>query len=244
MGAREALLKIVLAVFAFAAASANAQAPTVAPTELQQLRIHSEEQERVIANLMAQIVAGRDYSLEQRGAIITAKAKAVQSYYDSQASYNQNGDRLRAYQQQVFAWQLMAGNWLLGVVVLLSVSGVAFAGYEMVASRRLVRGNVAALATAGQTSPPPLEGAAAPAAAIPNVSTITIEPTKVQITSAVIGIIILTLSLGFLYLFLRQVYSVDVIDLTDTGRSKLVSTRCVQPAAAETAKSDSSAEQK
>lgn len=226
-----ALLLVVIAGLLVNTLPGRAQSPQP-QADLAALQTLSEEKDQVIADLSQQLRTLRSLSDTDRSTINDASTRALASYYEGLISVNDNGNKLRLHQQAVFAWQLLAANVLLGVVVLVSVSGVLFAGYEMIVSRRLIAGNAAAATgtvTQGVVAPeaadPPAQ-APDPGAASPlGVTTIVLEPTKIHITSAVIGIVILTLSLAFLYLFLREVYAINVIDITDRGVPHVISTK-------------------
>lgn len=196
----------------------------------------ADEKDAIIAGLVETLetmkarpaAPGPQFDERQRELLSDAQLRSWITYYESQQSLNRNGDRLREYQQRAFAWQLSAGNWLLAVVIIISLSGVAFAGYEMINARRLMATSIEARKAALMLETERLRagGAAAgggPTAQLPDIAalptTILIEPSKIQITSAVIGIVILTLSLGFQYLFLTTVYGIDVIDMTGTGKA-------------------------
>lgn len=235
------LISTVLPLLAVgASAFAQQPAPTQPLPSAEALQKQVDQLNRVILDLTGQISQTDALDPKHRQTVQEARSRSVQSYYESLVSLNQNGDRLREHQQKVFAWQITAANWLLAAVMIISMSGVLFAGYEMISSRGVIARKVIALeqssakaaaALANNPSPPAGQdpekksdsedgannGVASPA------TTITIEPTKIHITSAVIGIIILGLSLGFLYLFLKEVYAIKVFEITDTGGIKLSS---------------------
>lgn len=216
-------------------AYAQQSAPPQAPPPDEALQQQVDQLNRVIVDLTGQISQMNSIDPKHREAVQEARGKSVQSYYESLVSLNQNGDRLREHQQKVFAWQIKAANCLLVVVMIISLSGVLFAGYEMLSARRLIASGVTAVENSSikAVAAAIADNAQLPAGQAPENSTnnrgaspattITIEPTKIHITSAVIGIIILGLSLGFLYLFLKEVYAIKVFEITDTGGIKLSS---------------------
>ncbi|RWX75855.1 hypothetical protein EPK99_19440 [Neorhizobium lilium] len=214
-----------LLVYLFMATTALAQQPAPSQAEVDRLQKAVQERDRALTEIARQLQEANSMPEDQRSAIAAAKAQALASYFQSQVSYNQNGDRLREYQQRIFSWQITAANWLLFVVMVVSLSGVVFAGYEMVATRRMLgSATTAPVYPAGAVAAPPQADGYAPA-----ISTIVIEPTKIHITSAVIGIVILGLSLGFLYLFLKEVYAIKVFDITDTGTARVLTASAPDP---------------
>lgn len=226
-------------IMLLAEVSTRAQQPAQPQQSVEALQQQINELNSVIADLSGQLSHLNSLDSKHREIVQEARSRSVQSYYESLVSANQNGDRLREHQQKVFAWQITAANWLLAVVMIVSLSGVAFAGYEMVSARRLIARGVltaeqsvrtksvktAATANADRKSTPASQeqekktdakNTTANETSSP-VTAITIEPTKIHITSAVIGIIILGLSLGFLYLFLKEVYAIKIFDIGHTG---------------------------
>jgi hypothetical protein len=189
-------------------ARSQQSAPASIPSDIASLQKAVQERDRALAELTTQIQQADAVTKEERATLAEAKLKALSSYYVSQASNYQNGDRLREYQQRVLSWQVSAANWLLLVVVLVALSGIVFAGYELVATRRLI----------GSAKSVP-RGDAEPGS---GTTTIIIEPTKIHITTAVVGIVVLGLSLGFLYLFIKEVYALKVLGIAGNGATQLV----------------------
>lgn len=224
MAALHAKLSTIALLVGFIAVPMIAAAQEEDPTaEITRLRAAVAERERALASIISSQNIDDSYPINatDKTAIAAAKAEAWRAFYTSQASLNKNGDELRLHQQRVFSWQLTAANWILFVVVVICLSGVLFAGYELSSTRRLVS-KVGAI---GQ-NPPAADGAAqgeAEAANVPGAMVhLTLEPNKIQITSAVVGIVVLAMSLGFLYLFLREVYQINVIDLTGSQNQAAV----------------------
>ncbi len=230
------LVSIILSLLtAGGSAYAQQSAPPQPAPAAEILQQQVDQLNSVIVDLTGQISQMNAIDPKHREAVQEARGKSVQSYYESLVSLNQNGDRLREHQQKVFAWQIKAANCLLVVVMIISLSGVLFAGYEMLSARRLIASGVTSgeKSTINAVAAAIADNAQLPAGQAPEngaqnggvspATTITIEPTKIHITSAVIGIIILGLSLGFLYLFLKEVYAIKVFEITDTGGIKLSS---------------------
>ncbi len=207
------ILFLVLISLWLTVGSAHAQIQTPTVNELQDQLAASDA---VIEELTDKLTNGGVLTEDQRLRIQAAQADALVSYQENQASLMRNSIALRAHQQAVFAWQIKAANWLLLIVVVISCCGVIFAGYEMVAGRQMMMAASKAIQASNQTDRgEPEDPASLPLLPNPNDITFILEPAKVQIRSAVIGLVILTISLGFLYLFLKEVYSIRVIDLTN-----------------------------
>jgi hypothetical protein len=91
--------------------------------------------------------------------------------------------RLMEYNVRIFEWQRTASNVLLGLVSLLVLAGVMFAGFQL-------WHGTSTQASAGSSS-----------------TDLELSMQKVKVTSSVVGVVILVLSLAFVYLFLHEVYT-------------------------------------
>ncbi|MEC9431735.1 MAG: hypothetical protein VYD87_02410 [Pseudomonadota bacterium] len=98
----------------------------------------------------------------------------------------------RSHQASVYAWQLLASYVTLGIVVVVTLGGLGLAVFEILGAVRMAEAAAA-------------RGAAADRAQ----SSLTLSPNQMQITSAVTGVVVLALSLGFLFLFLDRVYPIQ-----------------------------------
>lgn len=107
---------------------------------------------------------------------------ALRAYY----SYREEGYEHR---QDVFAWQLLSSRITFFVVLLLVCSGIYFAAIQFHAGlRRSNRDGV-----------PPAEEA----------TELSLSLKEVKVRSPVIGIIVLTISLAFFYLYLVHIYPIE-----------------------------------
>lgn len=97
-------------------------------------------------------------------------------------------------QTDALLWQGTASNTLLWVVVIVTLSGVLFSGYQLIVTLR-------------KSTP---QGD----------STVEISANRIRITTSVTGVVVLAISLAFLYLFLIEVYRINVIDLNGTNRGQ------------------------
>ncbi len=84
--------------------------------------------------------------------------------------------------KETFEWQGDASIVLLYLVVFIALIGIIFSGFQLWKAYKL--------------SDPQPE------------TTLEVSAGKIRITSSVVGIIILTISLGFMYLFLQEVYPI------------------------------------
>jgi hypothetical protein len=108
-----------------------------------------------------------------------AQTQHAIAWYDYQRS-------LMKYDQSLLAWQLLASNVLLWVVVIVTVAGVAYSGIQ--------------LATAARTGRQ-------------RDTTLEISAQKLRVTSSVVGIVVLAISFAFLLIFVQQVYQIRAMDL-------------------------------
>lgn len=126
-------------------------------------------------------------------------AKAYQKYLE--AYYNYQSHSL-GYAESVFEWQYKSSKVIFYVVILLVLSGLAFAAIQFAIAMR-----VPLHPTAQKTS------AKNDTDNSPQMGTTTFEasPQGVKITSSVIGLLILVVSIGFFYLYLVYVYPIQNI---------------------------------
>ncbi|MBB5720746.1 hypothetical protein FHS72_000350 [Loktanella ponticola] len=104
----------------------------------------------------------------------------------------------------VLQWQLRTSDRILTMVMLLTAAGVLFAGFQLWHTMR--RQTQVRLKRADETDATPL--------AHDTTSKLSFGDGKFEVTSPIVGILILMISLGALYLFLSIVYSIDVMPLT------------------------------
>ena len=114
--------------------------------------------------------------------------------------------QLNQHTLDVLKWQLQTSERILQLVMFMSLAGILFAGYQLwhslnVSTRRL--------AVADKTA----QGASDAAPASTD-SKISFGDGKFEVTSPIVGILILVISLGALYFFLTFVYAVDMVSVT------------------------------
>ncbi len=105
------------------------------------------------------------------------------------ARYKMAEDNMRQA-SSIYAWQLRASDAILTLVLIVTIAGVLFAGWQLgVSSWILITSKDKQFA--------------------PGDNELVIEPGKISVTSASVGVVVLVLSLAFLYLFLDRVYQID-----------------------------------
>lgn len=105
-------------------------------------------------------------------------------------------------QIRTFLWQNQASEWLLWIVTAVVLSGIIFSAIQLIraVSFRLPD---KVMATQGQSKCLYNDGLN---------SSIEVSVKHLRITSSVVGIMVLSISLIFYYLFLTEVYHIQVID--------------------------------
>lgn len=113
-------------------------------------------------------------------------AELRKAYLKKQIQYT---NQLMEKNLDVLEWQLFASNIILWMVVALVSSGILFSAYQ------LIKG--ASTKDLGET-------------------TAEFDRQKLKVTSSVVGIVVLTISLTFFYLFIKEVYNIKVLDYGST----------------------------
>lgn len=136
-------------------------------------------------------------ALETEGQYNQINISYYREYYDHLAALN-------AIQRRTFQWQQHASEVTLWLVVFVVISGVLLSALQLwLAFFRTPPGVTAALGD----------------------STIEISKTNFRVTSSIVGIVILLISVGFLYLFLREVYTIRIIPTVQpSGNANLAAT--------------------
>jgi hypothetical protein len=140
---------------------------------------------------------------------------------EAEASLNEKGEeRARylasAYQQRValgdlavraFAWQLFAGNIILGLVVLLTVSGIGLGAYQLIVAGKIASTRLKhAVGTAEHSS------ALQEPHAMNPITNLEISRDKISLQTSIVGLLVLFVSGFFLLMFLREVYPIQEIN--------------------------------
>jgi len=147
--------------------------------ELELFRERVPELQRQIQELQA--------SMSESSSVQTAREKYVIAYFDSEAA-------LFDIKTRVYAWQIFAANTILMLVSILSISGVAFAGYQLWQSARQPKSEQASVE-------------------------MEVSMQKFRLQSGVVGIAVLAFSGIFLVLFLKEVYKIEIAPSASTPAS-------------------------
>jgi hypothetical protein len=137
---------------------------------------------------------------ETPGSVVLTDAVTRQKYLTAMQRYYEYRADGYAYRSRVFEWQLLSSRAIFIVVLLMVAAGMYFAAVQfqtaMVAARRVA----AAEAVAG-----------GPAAGEPAglATRFEVSAKGLVVNSSVLGVIILTLSIAFFYLYLVYVYPIQ-----------------------------------
>ncbi len=154
-------------------------------------------------------------------------AKAVESYHGSLVDFYTYQNDLRQHAQSVLNWQLVSSYTLLLLVVVVTGLGVTLSFLEVrsalnIPARVLQRQTGTSADSADDTPEPGGDGGPGQPAA-PAPTTLQISPQSLQVTSAVTGVVILVISLAFLYLFIARVLELQPVDLVTSHRPAEIS---------------------
>jgi hypothetical protein len=171
---RTVLLSLLLIVGSIELLSAQSAAPAE-PTR-EQLLVQIEILRDQIKRLQAEVPAAPN--LNDPELLQAAKDAQKKTYEYVSASVDSNISVLRGQQ--------FASSVVLFLVVMIVVSGILFAGFQLWKS----------VAVAGVQDSSDLE----------------LSASKVRVTSSVVGVTILVISLAFLYIYTKEIYVIHVID--------------------------------
>ena len=175
----------------------------------EQLAAVAKEQEAALTELGQQLdVLKAQAQAQQDEALKEAIRNVRLTYYQAQEQQNRTIAALLEKQEDIFLYQDIASYTLLVIVVVVTMAGVLFSAKELNRSIAAAEAAEKRIAHARMEGTPggPQEGAAP---GVPN--NIKIGFDGIQITSALTGVTVLTLSLAFLYLFLQDVYRLEAV---------------------------------
>ena len=157
-------------------------------------------------------------ALEQENNLLLSKGYAAREGY-AEYFYGDYARKRAEVQLASFIWQAHASEILIWVVVIICLSGVLFSGYQLWRATAPGTGGSLPAATlaAGDLGDDaaPEPGTAAVPPAHPLAADVSLSLTNSRITSSVIGLVVLVISVAYLYLFLKEVYAVKVIHTID-----------------------------
>jgi hypothetical protein len=153
-------------------------------------------------------------ALERENNLLLSKGYAAREGY-AEYFYGDYARKRAEVQLASFVWQAHASEILIWVVVIICLSGVAFSGYQL--WRATAPGAVGSLPAATPAAgalgddAAPESGTVAVPPAHPLAADVSLSLTNLRITSSVIGLVVLVISVAYLYLFLKEVYNVKVV---------------------------------
>ena len=142
--------------------------------------------------------------------------QVVQRYNQSWIDYYDHEHMLRAHARYALMWQLLSGYFLLAVVVAVTGLGI-YLSYKEVMSA-VEAPNQALQKLQEEASQAAGGGTADQQALAAQKTELVLSFQKLQVTSAVTGVVILTLSLGFLYLFVQSVLELEPKDFANGAK--------------------------
>ena len=157
------------------------------------------------------------YSARQSG-----QEKINKVYNNSVVDFYRYSNDLRDHADSILSWQLISAYIVLVMVVLVTGLGIFLSFIEVRAALRIPE-KVLAIASDAKPNPDTVSegepdetyaGKTEDGRGASKGTTLIISPDKLQITSAVTGVVILVISLGFLYLFVSSVLTVKPGDFT------------------------------
>ena len=187
------LQRIALILSLFVSAPAISQDE---PTDAQKL----EEAMRVVVLLEKQL-----QRLEaQLQPTLDPKAKAaIDAYHESWIEFFDHQQHLREHTMAALSWQLRAAYFVTFVVVGVVGLGIYLSIVEVRAALKAGPKDIRHEVLAQESG-----------ATVRDKIELTVSLQKLQVTSAVTGVAILVLSLGFLYLFVKEVFELDPQDFS------------------------------
>ncbi|WP_147125227.1 hypothetical protein [Shimia ponticola] len=141
--------------------------------------------------------------------------QVVQRYNQSWIDYYEHETLLRAHARYALMWQLLSGYFLLAVVVAVTGLGI-YLSYKEVMSA--VEAPNQMLTKLEEELAEGAGGTAEQQAVAAQKTELVLSFQKLQVTSAVTGVVILTLSLGFLYLFAQSVLELEPQDFASGAK--------------------------
>jgi hypothetical protein len=142
-------------------------------------------------------------SANERAELELYRASWSPSYQEYLSRYWSQEVELGDLTVRVLRWQLTVANVVLGLVALLSISGVVLAAYQLWIAGKLAlsRGDPSTRSGGAQGEHGSL-------------TSLEMSPTSVRVQTSIVGILILIISGAFLLLFVREVYSIKIVELT------------------------------
>jgi hypothetical protein len=199
-------------------ARAQAPAPTPSVEELQKALQAVKEDAAAVRKAATQLSEQND-NLRKR---VEGKEAALwDHYYKAKESDYDFQIEMMNINSRSFQHQNVASYVILGLVVCVVLAGLYFAQIQLMAGLQPIATLAAGAPapgtiTTGAATDPAQVPAPVPAPALSpapfGTTTLAAEVGKVTVTSSVVGVIVLVISLAFLYIYTREVYHIQVVD--------------------------------
>ena len=120
----------------------------------------------------------------------------------------------RGYERRGWEWHLLSTQLLFGVVIVIVLFGLYITYVQF--RRDYSEWEQRPAANKPDTPAPPAATADAtpPARALPGATTLKLTPAGLEVTSQIVGLIVLALSLAFFFLYVKEVYPIREVDVT------------------------------
>lgn len=128
----------------------------------------------------------------------------------------------REYERRGWEWHLLSTQMLFGVVILIVFFGlyITYRQFERDYSDWERAQRPQPPAQAGAADAPPDAAAAAPPPRSGLASTLKLSASGLEVTSQVVGLIVLALSLAFFFLYVKDVYPVREVQVTQPSNAE------------------------
>lgn len=151
-----------------------------------------------------------DYSALARKAEGATAPPASETIYAQDAkAYAEHMQWRRDYERRGWEWHLFSTKLLFGVVL-------AIVGFGLYITLLQFRRDYSEWKPASNGTPPagtePAEGA--PPRLLPSATTIKLSPAGLEMTSQIVGLLVLALSLAFFFLYVKDVYPMREVEIT------------------------------
>lgn len=221
-------LVIFVTVVAFGSVSPSFAQDAQKDETVEALKNEIAVRTKALSELGKKIKAAND-ELES---IKKSSSDAAKSYFLSLNNYYKYDMEMRNYSIKILNWQVVSVYSILSAVIVVVALGVVLSFIEVRAALQLPgkvmssnfileRGRKAPAsgedAGDGQGEAEP-EGEGSNGAAT-YATNLEISPQKLQITSAVTGVVVLVISLAFLYIFVLKVLEINPMDLQKPGKT-------------------------
>jgi TolA-binding protein len=154
---------------------------------------------------------------------IEAQSRLYAKYVEAKQREYDFAAEMMTVNNYTFQHQYVAAYVILALVVGVVISGLWFAYVQLMAGLAPALAARRAIATAGETRSTDPAAATLPAADVPGpaplssavpfgATTIDASLDKVTVTSSVVGVVVLIISLAFLYIYTKEIYAIKVID--------------------------------